>query len=132
MYDHDQMASGSYREGFRVKSSDIDIMSWSTTHEVVCDLSQISLTNPQHWSSSISVLQNPISFCILCIEKMTHIMCQAKHTTSIVCTIFSEPLVSPVYLPNMDLVGISSWMNWKGTSLIASSQTSGQIKLDHG
>lgn len=48
MYDHDQMASGSYREGFRLESSDIDIMSWSTTHEVICDLSQISLTNPQH------------------------------------------------------------------------------------
>lgn len=48
MYGHDQMVSGSYREGFRLESSDIDIMHWSTTHKVICDLSQISLTNPQH------------------------------------------------------------------------------------
>lgn len=82
MCGHDQMASGSYREGFRLESSDIDIMSWSTTHQVICDLSQISLTNPQHtiflmecddlpsgytWSSSTLVLQNPIRPCILCI-----------------------------------------------------------------
>lgn len=48
MYGHDQMVSGSYREGFRLESSDIDIMSWPTTHKVICDLSQISFTNPQH------------------------------------------------------------------------------------
>lgn len=48
MYGHDQMISGSYREGFRLESSDIDIMHWSTTHKVICDLSQISLTNPLH------------------------------------------------------------------------------------
>lgn len=47
MFGHDQMVSGSYREGFRLESSDIDIMHWSTTHKVICDLFQICLTNPR-------------------------------------------------------------------------------------
>uniref|UniRef100_K1Q079 Uncharacterized protein n=1 Tax=Magallana gigas TaxID=29159 RepID=K1Q079_MAGGI len=37
------MASGSYREGFRFKSSDIDMMFWITNHKVITDLSQSSV-----------------------------------------------------------------------------------------
>ncbi|XP_056002504.1 uncharacterized protein LOC125663373 [Ostrea edulis] len=43
------MRSGSDREGFRLKTSDIDEMFWSQDHKVICDLSQISLYRiPQH------------------------------------------------------------------------------------
>ncbi|XP_052704680.1 uncharacterized protein LOC128180596 [Crassostrea angulata] len=38
-----QMDSGSHREGFRFKSSDIDIMMWSPNHKVITDLSQSSV-----------------------------------------------------------------------------------------
>jgi hypothetical protein len=45
----DRMESGSYREGFRFKTSDIDIMYWLPNHKVICDLSQIGLYRiPQH------------------------------------------------------------------------------------
>ncbi|XP_048750943.2 uncharacterized protein LOC125662682 [Ostrea edulis] len=44
-----KMISGSHREGFRLKTSDIDFMHWLPHHEVICDLSQISLYRvPQH------------------------------------------------------------------------------------
>ncbi|XP_065929585.1 uncharacterized protein [Magallana gigas] len=36
------MTSGSYREGFRFKSSDMDTMVWYTNHKVITDLSQSS------------------------------------------------------------------------------------------
>ena len=39
----DRMKSGSCREGFRLKTSDMDMMFWPPDHEVICDLSQISL-----------------------------------------------------------------------------------------
>ncbi|XP_056003698.1 uncharacterized protein LOC130049754 [Ostrea edulis] len=43
------MRSGSSREGFRLKTSDIDQMIWPPNHKVICDLSQISLYRiPQH------------------------------------------------------------------------------------
>ena len=45
----DRMRSGSRREGFRLKTSDIDWMFWPPDHKVICDLSQISLYRiPQH------------------------------------------------------------------------------------
>ncbi|XP_078319750.1 uncharacterized protein LOC144621065 [Crassostrea virginica] len=45
----DRMKSGSYREGFRLETSDIDVMLWRPDHKVICDLSQISLYRiPQH------------------------------------------------------------------------------------
>ena len=45
----DGMMSGSRREGFRLKTSDIDFMLWLPDHKVICDLSQISLYRiPQH------------------------------------------------------------------------------------
>lgn len=37
------MRSGSYREGFRFKSSDRDTMFWFTYHKVITDLSQSSV-----------------------------------------------------------------------------------------
>ncbi|XP_052704919.1 uncharacterized protein LOC128180806 [Crassostrea angulata] len=37
------MRSGSHREGFRFKSSDIDTMFWITNHKVITDLSQSSV-----------------------------------------------------------------------------------------
>eukprot|EP00105_Crassostrea_gigas_P035650 XP_019919798.1 PREDICTED: uncharacterized protein LOC109617684 [Crassostrea gigas] len=37
-----KMKSGSYREGFRFKSSDLDTMLWHTNHKVITDLSQSS------------------------------------------------------------------------------------------
>jgi hypothetical protein len=43
------MESGSYREGFRLRTSDIDKMFWPPDHKVICDLSQIGLYRiPQH------------------------------------------------------------------------------------
>jgi hypothetical protein len=43
------MVSGSYREGFRLRTSDIDTMFWPPNHKVICDLSQIGLYRiPQH------------------------------------------------------------------------------------
>ena len=45
----DRMKSGSNREGFRFKSSDIDNMAWFLDHKLICDLSQINLyRTPQH------------------------------------------------------------------------------------
>ena len=45
----DRMISGSRREGFRLKTSDMDCMFWLPDHKVICDLSQISLYRiPQH------------------------------------------------------------------------------------
>ena len=45
----DRMISGSHREGFRLKTSDMDSMLWLPDHKVICDLSQISLYHiPQH------------------------------------------------------------------------------------
>ncbi|XP_078336954.1 cyclic GMP-AMP synthase-like receptor 1 [Crassostrea virginica] len=45
----DRMESGSRREGFRLKTSDLDYMFWPPDHKVICDLSQISLYRiPQH------------------------------------------------------------------------------------
>ncbi|XP_078337019.1 uncharacterized protein LOC144626591 [Crassostrea virginica] len=45
----DIMKSGSSREGFRLQSSDVDLMLWLRDHKVICDLSQISLYRiPQH------------------------------------------------------------------------------------
>ncbi|XP_056002416.1 uncharacterized protein LOC125663350 isoform X2 [Ostrea edulis] len=44
-----KMTSGSHREGFRLRTSDIDWMFWPPDHKVICDLSQISLYRiPQH------------------------------------------------------------------------------------
>jgi hypothetical protein len=44
-----KMISGSHREGFRLDTSDIDVMFWLPHHKVICDLSQISLYRiPQH------------------------------------------------------------------------------------
>uniref|UniRef100_K1QT37 Uncharacterized protein n=1 Tax=Magallana gigas TaxID=29159 RepID=K1QT37_MAGGI len=37
------MGSGSYREGLRFKSSDRDLMFWSTNHKVITDLTQSSI-----------------------------------------------------------------------------------------
>ncbi|XP_062595561.1 uncharacterized protein LOC134256899 [Saccostrea cucullata] len=45
----DIMRSGSRREGFRLITSDHDFMFWPLDHNVICDLSQISLYRiPQH------------------------------------------------------------------------------------
>ena len=45
----DRMRSGSSREGFRLLTSDMDMMLWPPDHKVICDLSQISLYHiPQH------------------------------------------------------------------------------------
>lgn len=43
------MMSGSYREGFRFESSDIDAMYWYTNHKVITDVSQFSVHDlPKH------------------------------------------------------------------------------------
>ena len=39
------MCSGSYREGFRFKDSDIDVMVWPNNHRVFWDFSQAILCN---------------------------------------------------------------------------------------
>lgn len=44
------MVSGSYREGFRVASSDIDIMCWFFTHKVITDISQYCMYDPSKHS----------------------------------------------------------------------------------
>lgn len=38
-----RMMSGSHREGFRLKTSNVDFMIWSSDHKLICDLSQIIL-----------------------------------------------------------------------------------------
>lgn len=40
------MKSGSYREGFRFESSDLDAMMWYTKHKVICDMSQFKFSYP--------------------------------------------------------------------------------------
>uniref|UniRef100_A0A8W8IFT7 Uncharacterized protein n=1 Tax=Magallana gigas TaxID=29159 RepID=A0A8W8IFT7_MAGGI len=45
-----RMESGSHREGFRFKSSDMDIMFWFTNHKVITDLSQSSVYDPSKHS----------------------------------------------------------------------------------
>ncbi|XP_062594144.1 uncharacterized protein LOC134255625 isoform X2 [Saccostrea cucullata] len=45
----DRMESGNRRKGFRLRTSDHDIMFWYSNHKVICDVSQISLYRiPQH------------------------------------------------------------------------------------
>lgn len=44
------IVSGSFREGFRVKSSDIDIMNWFINHKVITDISQSSMYDPSKHS----------------------------------------------------------------------------------
>ncbi|XP_062616524.1 uncharacterized protein LOC134278223 [Saccostrea cucullata] len=45
----DRIMSGSSREGFRMRTSDLDWMLWPPDHKVICDLSQINLYRiPQH------------------------------------------------------------------------------------
>lgn len=39
------MLSGSYREGFRFKSSDLDLMCWRTNNKVIFDLSDLNTFN---------------------------------------------------------------------------------------
>ncbi|XP_062572676.1 uncharacterized protein LOC134234616 [Saccostrea cucullata] len=46
-YDYIVMLSGSYREGFRLKESDIDYMCWPNNHRVIWDLSQSQYYNTQ-------------------------------------------------------------------------------------
>lgn len=123
-------------------------MSWSTTYKVICDLPQISLTNPQHKIILMTYDDLPPGYTRLELitvdtsksnealyslhrENGTYYV-SSRNTITIVCTIFSEPIVSPGYSPNMDHVGISSWMKGKRTILFASNQTTGHIKLDHG
>ncbi|XP_062584992.1 uncharacterized protein LOC134246631 [Saccostrea cucullata] len=43
--EYSEMWSGSYREGFRLKESDIDIMFWPNDHRVIWDLSQSQYYN---------------------------------------------------------------------------------------
>nr|XP_034326502.1 uncharacterized protein LOC117689439 [Crassostrea gigas] len=40
-----QMMSGSSREGFRMKESDVDVMMWQTNHRVIMDMSQSEYYN---------------------------------------------------------------------------------------
>ncbi|XP_056013674.1 uncharacterized protein LOC130052531 [Ostrea edulis] len=40
------MLSGSYREGFRFKSSDMDYMVWYSDHKVICEMSQSTFYHP--------------------------------------------------------------------------------------
>ncbi|XP_062604120.1 uncharacterized protein LOC134265925 [Saccostrea cucullata] len=45
----DRIMSGSQREGFKLRTSDFDLMLWPPDHKVICDPSQISLYRiPQH------------------------------------------------------------------------------------
>ncbi|XP_062616023.1 uncharacterized protein LOC134277722 [Saccostrea cucullata] len=45
----ERMESGSRREGFKLRTSDLDWMFWPPDHKVICDLSQVSLYRiPQH------------------------------------------------------------------------------------
>lgn len=44
------IVSGSYREGFRVTPSDIDIMYWFLNHKVITDISQYCIYDPSKHS----------------------------------------------------------------------------------
>ena len=59
----DRMKSGSRREGFRFKTSDMDFMFWLPDHKVICDLSQISLYRiPQHTMILMECENLPLGF----------------------------------------------------------------------
>ena len=45
-----KMMSGSDREGFRLKTSDVDIMYWRNNHRVLWDFSQAQFYNPDRYS----------------------------------------------------------------------------------
>lgn len=40
------MESGSYREGFRLKSSDVDLMFWCIGYHIICDISSFDASFP--------------------------------------------------------------------------------------
>ncbi|XP_078327863.1 uncharacterized protein LOC144623337 [Crassostrea virginica] len=61
-----RMMSGSYREGFRLKTSDWDIMLWFPDYKVICDHSQISLYNiPPNTVFLMECEDLPPGFCRL-------------------------------------------------------------------
>jgi hypothetical protein len=60
------MTSGSYREGFRLKGSDVDIMFWYNDHPVIWDLSQTEYYNVHRQDLILSVSSDsPPGFTLL-------------------------------------------------------------------
>jgi hypothetical protein len=60
------MWSGSHREGFRLKGSDVDVMYWPNNHRVIWDLSQTEYYNVHRQSLILSVsFESPPGFTLL-------------------------------------------------------------------
>lgn len=89
------MFSGSYREGFRLKTSDIDIMEWCINDKVVSNPSQICLyRNPQHTVILMECDDIPPGFTRLKIVAGQHI--HEKSCLKINDGLYiSKPLVKP-------------------------------------
>lgn len=66
--------SGSFREGFRLKTSDIDLMAWCISDKVICSPSQMCLCqNPQHAEILMECDDLPPGFTRLKIVEGQHI-----------------------------------------------------------
>jgi hypothetical protein len=58
-----KMLSGSYREGFRFKSSDRDVMLWPPDHKVICEMTQSTFYRPlRHTIISMDTSDTPMGF----------------------------------------------------------------------
>ncbi|XP_034327867.2 uncharacterized protein [Magallana gigas] len=61
-----KMVSGSYREGFRLKGSDLDIMFWPNNHRVIMDMSQSEYYNTANTTLILSdSSESPPGFTLL-------------------------------------------------------------------
>ncbi|XP_048766818.2 uncharacterized protein LOC125673909 [Ostrea edulis] len=61
-----KMLSGSYREGFRFESSDLDFMLWFHDHKVICEMSQSMVYHPpRHTLIYMEASDTPPGFAIL-------------------------------------------------------------------
>ncbi|XP_062572819.1 uncharacterized protein LOC134234792, partial [Saccostrea cucullata] len=62
------MVSGSQREGFRLKGSDVDYMSWPNNHRVIWELSQSQYYNTHRQTLILcDCSESPLGFTLLCL-----------------------------------------------------------------
>lgn len=65
-YEYHMMTSGSWREGFRLKGSDVDVMNWPKNHRVIIDMSQSEYYNRANTTLVLSdSSESPPGFTLL-------------------------------------------------------------------
>eukprot|EP00105_Crassostrea_gigas_P004918 XP_011418289.1 PREDICTED: uncharacterized protein LOC105321624 [Crassostrea gigas] len=65
-YEYHMMTSGSWREGFRLKGSDVDVMNWPKNHRVIMDMSQSEYYNRANTTLILSdSSESPPGFTLL-------------------------------------------------------------------